>query len=49
MIILIFGGTFIVHYLRKNEILIELMIELFVGIIFLIYLIFWRLREKKMS
>jgi|GEM_PF-915349 len=49
MIMLIFGGTFIVRYVRTDELLVDQMIGVSVGFTLLICSLLWRLRNKKAS
>ncbi|MEH7350306.1 hypothetical protein [Gottfriedia acidiceleris] len=45
-IILIFGGTFTIHYFRKSEILLDPMIGAIVGVILLVAALFWKKVNK---
>jgi len=49
MIMLVFGGTFIVRYVRTDEFLIDQMIGVSVGFILLICSLIWRIRINKAS
>jgi hypothetical protein len=42
-----FGGTFLIHYIRTNDLLIDQLIGFCVGIILLIASLIWRSVHKK--
>ncbi|WP_235821778.1 hypothetical protein [Gottfriedia acidiceleris] len=48
LIILIFGGTLIIHLIRTGELLIDQIIGFFVGIVILLFSLIWR-KTRKLS
>ncbi|EPD53303.1 hypothetical protein MHH33_11135 [Paenisporosarcina sp. FSL H8-0542] len=49
MILLIFGGTFILRYFRTEELLLDQIIGVVVGFLLLIFSLFWRIKKNKAS
>ncbi|MGE8081706.1 hypothetical protein [Peribacillus loiseleuriae] len=49
MIILIFGGTFTLHYFRTEELFGDQIIGVIAGAILLIFSIIWRIRKNTTS
>ncbi|PGL69435.1 hypothetical protein [Bacillus sp. AFS055030] len=46
LIIIIFGGTFIIHIIRTGEFLLDQMIGCSVGILLLLFSLIWRKSSK---
>jgi len=46
-IMVLFGGTFLIHYIRTNDLLIDQLIGLCIGFLLLISAIVWRFLHKK--
>ncbi len=46
MMLIIFGGTFLIRYIRTGDVLVDQLLGIFVGIALLIVSIFWKIKTK---
>ncbi|WP_010306288.1 hypothetical protein [Kurthia senegalensis] len=46
MMLIIFGGTFLIRYTRTGDVLVDQLLGVFVGIVLLIGSIFWKIKAK---